>query len=133
MPLYKFQLRDGASAIFDDAGINLPDREHALAYAKEVARELMQGREVQTRPWRLDIYENHSERVFALPFAAVDATLDHLVPELRSTLERLCDSYLSWQEAVQAARITLRESQALVARSRGKPYLASTEGQQTIR
>jgi hypothetical protein len=133
MPLYTFQLRDGVSPIFDDVGVDLPDRDHALAYAEEVARELMEGREVQTRSWRLDIYENHSERVFGVSFAAIDKTLDHLDPELRSTVERLCNSYRSWAEAVNAARNTVRESRALVARSRGKPYLAAIAGRQTIR
>lgn len=50
--------------------MHLPDRGRALAYAREVARELMNGREDQIRCWRLDVYENRSERVFELPFAA---------------------------------------------------------------
>jgi hypothetical protein len=133
MPLYTFKLREGSAPVVDDAGIHFPDRAHALDYAKEVARELMQGREVQTRSWRLDIYENNGERAFELPFASVDPTLDHLVPEFRSAVERLCDSYRSWQEAVHAARATMRESRALVARSRGRPYLAAVAGKQTIR
>lgn len=133
MPLYTFELREGSAPLSDDAGIHLPDRESALAYAKDVARELMQGREEETRFWRLDVHENRKERVFELAFAALDPTLDHVRPELRSMLELVCDWRRSSREAVHAARITMRESRALVARSRGRPYLASIAGEQTIR
>jgi hypothetical protein len=133
MPLYTFELLDGSSPLHDDAGVHLPDREHAMAYGEEVARELMRGREVESRFWRLRIHENHGEDVFEITFAAIDRTLDHLVPELRSTVVRLCDSYRSCKEAIHEARITLRESRALVALSRGKPYLAMTRGERTIR
>jgi hypothetical protein len=133
MPLYSFELLDGSSPICDDAGVHLPDREHALAYGNQVARELMQGREIQTRFWRLRICENHGERVFEITFAAVDRTLDHLVPELRNNVVRACDSYRLCREAVHAAQITLRESRALLAMSRGQPYLAATAGERTIR
>jgi hypothetical protein len=135
MPVYTFELLDGSFPLNDDSGVHLPDREHAVAYGKEVARELMQGREVQTRFWRLRIRESHGrgDGGFDISFAAIDPTLDHLVPELRSMVERLCETYRSSKEAIHAARITLRESRALVARSRGRPYLAAIAGQQTIR
>jgi hypothetical protein len=133
MPLYTFELLQGTAPLSDDKGVYLPDRAMALAYGKEVARELMRGREGQTRSWRLDIYEDHRERVFELSFAAIDHTLDHLVPDLRTMVERLCNNYRTWREAVHAAGLTVRESRALVARSRGKPYLAAVAGKQTIR
>jgi hypothetical protein len=133
MPLYTFELSDGSSPLYDDAGVDLPDREHAAAYGNEVARELMQGREAQTRFWRLRIRENDDEEVLDLTFAAVDPTLDHLVPELRIMLQRLCDGRRSCKEALHAALITARESRALVAQSRGKPYLAAVSGQRTVR
>jgi hypothetical protein len=93
MPLYTFDLSDGSSPICDDVGVYLPDREHALAYVKDVARELRQGREVETRTWRLRIYENHVECGFEITFATLDRTLDHLVPELRHRVVRMCDNY----------------------------------------
>lgn len=136
MPLYKFELREGSAPLFDDDGVHLPDREHALAYAKGVVCELLQGREAIARSWRLDVYEiheNREERVFELPFASIDHSLDHLVPELRSMLEGLCNSYRSWKETAHATKITVRESRALVAKSRGKPYLAAVAGKTTIR
>lgn len=133
MPHYTFELLDGSSLLCDDAGVILPDRENALAYGEEVARELMHGREFQTRFWRLRICENGSEDVFEMTFSSIDPTLDHLTPELRDTLQCLHDSYRSCKEAIHAARITLRESRALIAQARGKPYLAAVEGERTIR
>ena len=36
-------------------------------------------------------------------------------------------------DALHAVKVTVQESRALVARSRGKPYLASQFGRSTIR
>jgi hypothetical protein len=118
MPNYTFELRDGFDPIEDDVGVILTDRQDAYQYARGVVRELMSGREAQTRTWRLDVYENSEERVFAIPFASLDETLAHLCERDR----RLC-------EATQSA---LRESRARLARSRGKPYLITNLGKQTI-
>jgi hypothetical protein len=117
MPVYTFELRDGDRRIEDGSGVNLPDREHARRYARDVARELMSCREAQTRTWRLDVYDGSGERIFELPFASIDPTLDHLVPEMRTTVERMCDRYRSLREAIAAANFTVRESRALVALS----------------
>lgn len=133
MPLYTFELRDGSRRIQDPIGVQLHDHFAAYDYACEVVRELMSGREGETRTWRLDVYEGTAARAFAIPFASVDPTLDHLLPELRATVERWCERSRSLQEAVSAARVTVRESRALVARSRGKPYLAAEYGETTIR
>lgn len=133
MPLYTFELREGSALLSDDKGVDLPDRQRALVYAEEVARELMQGREEESRSWRLDVYEDREQRIFELPFAALDPTLDHLRPDLRRTVEWVCDGRRSSMEAVRAARATMRETRALVARSRGRPYLASISGERTIR
>jgi hypothetical protein len=133
MPVYTFELRDGDRAIQDTSGVRLPDRDRAFQYARDVARELMSCREAQTRSWRLDVYEGDGERIFELPFARIDPTLDHLVPETRTTVERMNDRYRSLREAMAAARVTVRESRALVARSRGRPYLATELGERTIR
>lgn len=133
MPLYTFELRDGSAPLADRTGVHLPDRARALDYARDVARELMQGRESQARCWQLDVYENQRERVFELALAALDHTLHPLAPEFRTMMERLCGSYRSCKEAIHAARATMRESRALVALSRGKPYLAASAGERTIR
>lgn len=132
MPKYAFELRDGDRGIMDAMGVDLPDRAGARRYAFEVARELMRGREVETRCWRLDIFEGE-ERIDQVVFASADQTLDHLTPEHRAMMQVLCDRKLSLIEAGNAVRTTLRESRALVARSRGRPYLATYRGDKIIR
>ena len=129
MPNYTFELRDGFDPIEDDVGVILTDRQDAYQYARGVVRELMSGREAQTRTWRLDVYENSEERVFAIPFASLDETLAHLQPELRVLVEGLCERDRRLCEATQSA---LRESRARLARSRGKPYLITNLGKRTI-
>ncbi len=133
MPLYTFELRDGSCGIADTAGVSFADRDQALYYAYDVIRELMNCCERETRTWRLDVYEDHDRRVFEIPFSRLDETLDHLDPHLRRKIEDLCDRSRSLREACSAANVTMRESRALVARSRGKPYLAIDRGQQVIR
>jgi uncharacterized protein DUF6894 len=83
MPNYTFQLRDGSDPIDDNIGVTLANRRDAYQYAQGVVRELMNGRETQTRSWRLDVYEDNAQRVFAITFASLDDSLDHLQPDLR--------------------------------------------------
>lgn len=130
MPNYTFQLRDGSDPIEDDIGVTLTDRQDAYQYARGVVRELMSGRETQTRTWRLDVYENSGQRVFAITFASLDDTLNHLQPELRVLVEGLCDRDRSLCEAEENAE---RESRARDARARHKPYLITNLGKRTIR
>lgn len=133
MPIYAFELRDGAKPAIDDTGVHLADREQALEYAQEIVRELMSGCEAQTRSWRLDVYEAGEGLVFKIPFVQLDPTFTHLDLSSRKALEELCDGQRSLREAVHAARATVRESRALVARARGKPYLVTSSGERTIR
>jgi hypothetical protein len=129
MPNYTFQLRDGSDPIEDDIGVTLTDREDAYHYARGVVRELMSGRETQTRTWRLDVYENSAQRVFAIPFASLDDTLDHLQPELRVEVEGFCDLD-GLREVEQGAE---RELRARQAGARHRPYLITNLGRRTIR
>ena len=131
MPLYHFALHDGESA-FEDEGVWLANGEQAIAHAHGVARELMHAREPQTRSWHIDVLED-GRQVYRVPFARIDPTLDHLGAELRTTVENLWESIHSAKQIVSAARATVRESRALMRRSRGKPYLATERGQPTIR
>jgi hypothetical protein len=133
MPLYTFELRDGSLGIADTVGVSFADRDQAQCYAYEVIRELMGCCEEQTRTWRLDVYEVHDRRVFEIPFAQLDQTLDHLSPHWRTRIEDLCDRSRKVHEAFSVARVTMRESRALVARSRGRPYLATEGGKPIIR
>jgi hypothetical protein len=132
MPIYTFELQDGDHPVGDETGVWFADRERAFEHAHGVARELMSARELQTRSWRLDVYEDGA-RVEEIPFARVDRTLDHLSPALRRSVERSCDTLRNVKQAMSVARATVRESRALVARSRGRPYLATERGEPTIR
>ena len=133
MPNYTFELRDGSGGIDDESGVALTDGVDALRYAQTVVRELMRSREAQTRTWRLDVYDEAGACVIELPFASIDPTLDHLRPELRAMVEKFCDRRRSVDEMIHTARSTVRESQALVARSRGNLYVAARSGEKTIR
>ncbi|MFZ3227072.1 MAG: hypothetical protein WA230_16360 [Xanthobacteraceae bacterium] len=133
MPNYTFELRDGSGGIDDESGVALTDGVDALCYAQTVVRELMRSREAQTRTWRLDVYDEAGACVIELPFASIDPTLDHLRPELRAMVEKFCDRRRSVDEMIHTARGTVRESQALVARSRGNLYVAARSGEKTIR
>ena len=130
--MYTFELRDGDRPIMDATGIWFVERERALKHAEDVARELMRGRELQARSWRLHVYEDGA-CVHQLLFASSDPTLDHLRPALRATVEQSCDTLYGFREALSAARATVLETRALVARSRGEPYLATVAGRPTIR
>jgi hypothetical protein len=129
--LYTLELRDGSNWI--EGEVALPDRERAFEYARKVVRELMCCRERQTRTWRLDVYDDEGARVFEIPFARFDETLGHLSTKGRETIVDLCDRCRTLEEAINTAVVTMRESRALVARSRGKPYLVAAFGQRTIR
>jgi hypothetical protein len=91
------------------------------------------GKNAEARTWRLDVYEDKGARVFEIAFARFDEMFGHLAPKMRETMVDLRDRCRSLQEAMIAASITMRESRALVARSRGKPYLAAAFGKRTIR
>ena len=132
MPVYTFELRDGERPVMDETGVWFADRERAIEHAQDVARELMWGRELQTRSWHLDVYEAGT-CVHQLLFASIDPTLDHLRPALRMNVEQSCDTLRGFKEAMSAARATVLETRALIARSRGKPYLATVAGKPTIR
>jgi hypothetical protein len=129
MPNYTFALRDGAEPIEDDTGVVLLDRQDALRYARGVVRELMCGREAQTRTWRLDVYENSAECVFEIPFASLDRTQEHLAPEHRIFSEALCERDRRLSESASGNQ---RESRARLARSQGRPYLITNFGERTI-
>jgi hypothetical protein len=81
----------------------------------------------------LDVYENNGEKIFEVPFASVDQTLDHLRPDYRAAVEQVARRIRSLRDVYYDATLTQRESRSLVARSRGKPYLAAGRGRKVIR
>jgi|ERR1043165_6697256 hypothetical protein len=133
MPTYTFRLLDDSGGVADDLGLGLPDTKAAYSYARDVALELMDHREANTRSWRLDVYENGAEKLFEILFASIDETLNHLRPHNRKLVEMTAMRRRLLQDTLNAAWITYRESQALLARSQGKLYLAADHGRKTIR
>jgi hypothetical protein len=132
MPVYTFKLRDGSGDIEDATGVEFRHQYSAIRYAHDVVHELMKSRELETRCWRLEVYEGGS-LVCEIPFASVDPSLDHLVPKLRTMVEGLSERKRRLGDVIHSVKATIQESQALVARARGKPYLASRFGKAVIR
>jgi hypothetical protein len=134
MAIYTFRVRDGRGDVEDTAGVELPDRDNALRYARDVVHELMRSRELETRSWRLEIYESGADGpICEIPFASVDPSLDHLTPKLRTMVESVSERQRLLGDVIHTAEATIQESRALVARSRGRPYLASRFGKSVIR
>jgi len=133
MPVYTFKLADDGRGVEDETGVSLSDDERAYRYACDVIRELMRCRERCTRHWRLDVYQHDGEKVFEIPFASLDPTLDHLNAQLREQVELTARRVRSLTDAFEAAKVTAREAKSLVAHSRGKPYLAVDHGRKVIR
>ena len=132
MPRYSFKLRDDDAGVKDDTGVNLPDVEIAYRYARDVVHELMKGREQRTRSWQLEVFED-GEKVFEVPFARLDPTLDHLTAPLRDLVELNAQRLRSLKDTQYATQVTVQETRSLLARSRGKPYLAALRGRKVIR
>jgi hypothetical protein len=133
MPKYTFKLWDDDGGVEDDIGVNLPDADTAFRYACEVVSEMMNCRERRTRSWQLDVYEDDHKKVFEIPFAALDRTLNHLNAVMPQAVEESARQIRSVKDTFQAARITVGEAKPLVARSPGKPYLAADRGRKVIR
>ena len=66
-------------------------------------------------------------------FATIDETLNHLKPDNHQLVELTAVRRRLLHDTFHAASITRRESQALIARSQGKLYLAADRGKKTIR
>jgi hypothetical protein len=128
MPVYFFNLKTSSANINDPEGTELNDELGAWEHARQVARELMRQREPQSRSWRLDVRDDEGRRCFELLFASVDDTIATLGPEMRDLIENLHRKQASLIDAIAAVRLSLLQIQATIARSKGKPYLASFEG-----
>ena len=133
MPTYTFKLRSDAGSLTDNVGANLPDNASAYHYARRVARELMRCRELQTRYWLLEVFQDGQGPLFDILFANVDPTLDHLRRELRVLVEKASEKKRALKDVIHDIGLTVRESQVLLARSSGRPHLISDNGEITIR
>jgi Domain of unknown function (DUF6894) len=132
VPRYTFKLSGNGCPVEDDSGVSLPDIESAYRYACDVVQELMVHRELRTRHWQLEAYEDDGRKIFEIPFAKLDQALDHLTLEYRDLVEHSARLIGSVQDIVYVATNTRREAQALVARSRGRPYLAVRHGRKVF-
>jgi hypothetical protein len=133
MPTYTFKLRSDAGGLADNTGAALADKASAYRYACSVARELMRCREIETRHWLLEVYQDGQGPLFDILFASIDPTLDHLRRELRTVVESASGNKRAFKDAVHAIGLTLRESRALLARSEGRPHLICDNGEVIIR
>ena len=133
MPTYTFRLRSDAGWVADNVGAALADDASAYRYARSVARELMRCRELRTRYWVLELYQDGQEHLFDILFATVDPTLDHLRRESRALVESASEKKRALKDVIHDIDLTVRESRALLARSSGRPHLISDNGEITIR
>jgi hypothetical protein len=127
-PMFYFHLRKGQSVVADDEGEDLPGAWAARTHAVRVARELMRGRELQTRHYRLDVIDERGGVVTEVPFAAVDPTLSHLRGDLRELIVRLSQTRREFCETLAEADQLMLELRAMRARSQGGPYLITSDG-----
>jgi hypothetical protein len=128
MPIYFFNLKTANGNIRDPEGMELADEPAARDLARQVARELMKWREPQTRSWRIDVRDGEGRQCFELLFASVDDSIMALAPELRDVIENLHRKQASLNDAIAAVRLSLLQIQGTIARSKGKPFLASLDG-----
>jgi hypothetical protein len=128
MPLYYFNLHDGAGGVADPEGTNLADRAAAEAHASAVVLELMAHVEARARHWLLEVCDEGGRTLFEIPFVKIDRSIDHLQPQTRSLFEEVSRRRRALASAIFNARATLRQTQALVARSRRLPRIATNRG-----
>ena len=127
MPVFYFHLRNGNCEFRDDQGQELPDVQAARNHAIRVARELIRKSEIEERHCRLDVYDE-SGLVAEVPFATVDPTLDHLSPDLRQLVERICETRREFAETLSSMEflvLRLRQMRGL-----SNPYLVTQDGRQ---
>jgi hypothetical protein len=128
MPAYYFHLNGQHGRFLDPDGIELHDHAHAREYARQVALELMQGRETRTRSWRLKVLDASKTPIFELLFATVDPLLARLPPNLRMSVERVSAQAGDVRDAIIDVRDSLHRLRSTLAKANGEPYLASLDG-----
>ena len=133
MPSYTFRMRGFRRAPANSDSVDFPTVEAALSYACEVARELMGCRELLVEYWWLDVYDANDQSIFQIPLRIADAAFVH--PSHKGLPRRLRRDKreLNLTNLLESVQVTVRESRALVARARGKPYIATDCGEETIR
>jgi hypothetical protein len=130
MKLYYFNLRTNTGLIRDPDGTRFPDATAARANGEAVVRELMRNSQVPMRSWRMDVENADLQHEFSVLFAQHDDRLSHLAPDLRETVIDSCARSASLGDIIQDLQRTLLQAKRTVARSKGLPYVAASEGVQ---
>jgi hypothetical protein len=128
MAIYFFNLKTTNAVIQDPEGTELADESSAREHARQVACELMRRREPQSRSWRIEVCDSQRRHCFELLFASIDETIAPLGPELRDLIENLHRKQASLIDAIGAVRLSLRQIQATIARSKRLPFLIAIDG-----
>jgi hypothetical protein len=129
MSRYFFNLKTARGLVRDPEGTELPDENTARVHACNVARELMANQDLNaTRLWRLDINDGRGRSYFQLPLAPFSPTLAAWPPEIRASVEDLCQKTVSLNDTINQLRVTLLQVKGTIARSEGTPYIAALDG-----
>jgi hypothetical protein len=128
MSLYYFNLKQRDGTVPDGDGTDLADDTAARAHACAVAGELMRHREAQRRAWRLQICDAERRLLFELLFADVDASLDHLSPDLKASVREFYVKTGGMNDTINDVRATLHQLKGTLARADGLPWLAAIDG-----
>ena len=128
MPTYYFNLKGHHGRYLDPNGTELPDDAGAKEHARQVALELMHGRETKTRSWRLEVCDALRTPIFELLFATVDPKLAQLRPPWRTTVEELSARTGGMADAIIDVRNTIYQLRGTLAKCDREPYLAALDG-----
>ena len=128
MRRYYFHLRDGHRGYRDSEGVSLPNHGAAEEHARRVGSELLKNREQKTRHWRIQVQDEREQTLFEIALITLDRTLSHLSPFHRKALEELSQRRYALSEAIAQASAVQVQARALIAKSRGRPYLAANQG-----
>lgn len=126
---YFFDLKNFDGGFTDRSGVEFPDGAAAADYARLLAEELIRNREMTARHWRIHVRDEDGDRIAEIRFLDQDRTLDHLKALSRRTMEEISQWRYELGQAVTASRLTRRTSEAIIARSRGKPHLIFDHGE----
>jgi hypothetical protein len=129
MHRYYFHLRDGYRGYLDSEGVRLPNDDAAHEHARRVASELLKNRERKVRHWRIQVQIAGGRILFEVALITLDRTLSHLSPLHRKAMEEFSQRCYALGEAIAQARAIQVQARALVAKCRGRPYLAVEDGE----
>jgi hypothetical protein len=128
MPRYIFDLNTGREVFRDPEGMELADGIAAEAHGVAVVGEIIRNNKAKTRAWRLQIHTGERDPCFEILFASVDDSIRHLPLKVQALVRQASSTTASLIETFQALEVTLLRSQAAIARSRKRPYIAASDG-----